>query len=62
MGLVNENELGEAIADNLAPKLAEAQDRLEGFLLRLAEGHALKITVPFGDRAVTITVELVPKP
>jgi hypothetical protein len=62
MGLVNEKELGEAIASNLAPKLAEAQGRLEGFLLRLAEGHALKVSVPLGDRTVTVMVELVPKP
>ena len=65
MGLVNELELGKSIADNLEPKIKAAQDRLEDWvdnlILRLAAGYAAKIQVPFGDRTVTITVELVPR-
>jgi hypothetical protein len=65
MGLVNEKELGESIASNLGPKIETAQDRLENWvdnlILRLAAGYAVKIQVPLGDRAVTVTVELAPK-
>ena len=65
MGLVNEKELGESIAANLAPRIVAAQDRLENYLSALinmlAAKYAVKIQVPFGDRAVVVTVELVPK-
>ena len=66
MGRVNEQELGQSIADNLAPKIAEAQGRLQGwaesFIDRLLIGNQLRLTIPLGDRTVTVTVELVPKP
>jgi hypothetical protein len=66
MGLVNEKELGESIANNLEPKIEAAQTRLENWvdnlILRLAAGYAVRIQVPFGDRIVAVTVELVPKP
>jgi hypothetical protein len=66
MDLVNEKELGESIATNLGPKIEIAQSRLENWvdnlILRLAAGYAVKIQVPFGDRIVAVTVELVPKP
>lgn len=65
MGLVNEQELGKSIADNLEPKIQVAQDRLEDWvdnvILRMAAGYAAQIKVPFGDRTVMVTVELVPK-
>jgi hypothetical protein len=66
MGLVNEKELGESIATNLGPKIEVAQDRLENWVdnlvLRLAAGYAVRMQVPLGNRAVAVTVELVPKP
>lgn len=65
MGLVNEKELGESIVGNLAPRIVDAQTRLEDWaetlIHRLIDGHVVKIQVPLGDRTVTVTVELVPK-
>lgn len=66
MSLINEKELGESIANNVGPKLVDAQARFEnwadGLVNRLVNGYAARIQVPLGDRTVTITVELVPKP
>lgn len=66
MGLVNEKELGESIAANLEPKIVVAQARLESYMDslidRLATRYSAHIKVPLGDRTVTITVDLVPKP
>jgi len=66
LSVVNEKELGASIAENVAPKLAELQARLEvwaeGLLTRVLEGHRLRLTIPLGDRAIAVMVELVPKP
>lgn len=76
MSLINEKELGESIVKNAAPKLQEAQARLEtwaeGFLpvlltklpevlATLLDGKLIRIRVPLGDKVIEATIEVLPK-
>lgn len=76
MSLINEKELGESIVKNAAPKLQEAQARLEtwaeGFLpvlltklpevlATLLDGKLIRIRVPLGDKVIEATIEVIPK-
>jgi hypothetical protein len=66
LSVINEKELGEAIVNSLAPKLAFIQERFEtwirGLLVELLQGNAVRLTTSLGGQTVQVTVELVPKP
>ena len=60
--VVNEKELGKAIGDAVAPRLAEAQERLENWAAGLLAGNTIRLTIPLGERTVQVLVDLIPKP
>ncbi len=66
ISVVNEKELGKAISDNLAPRLVEAQNRLESWagslLYALLSGNEFHLTVSLGGQTVEVTISATPKP
>lgn len=66
LSVINEKELGEAIANSFAPKLAFVQERFEtwmrGLLVEILQGNAVRFTTSLGGQTAQVTVELIPKP